>query len=94
MDKIKKNFIHRIDFDKDKFLNENMDFSSLIFTYEKHIATEMTEKFDETVLNLIYQAYKDTEYDSVLILDKSEFKNFLLKYLPIYLKELEENEDR
>lgn len=88
MNKLEKNILHRIDFDKDKLLNKNIDFnSSLIFTYEKHIATKIAEKLDETILNLIYQEYKDTEYDSVLILDKSEFKDFLLKYLPIYLEE-------
>lgn len=62
MPKLEKNILHRIEFDKDKLLNE-------------------------TILNLIYQEYKDTEYDTVLILDKSEFKDFLLKYLPIYLEE-------
>lgn len=86
MDKLEKNIVHRINFERYKKIDMDY-FETPMFRIQQKIATEIVEKYDEFVLELIYQAYKNTDCDSVIVLDKSEFKYFLLKYLPIYLKE-------
>ena len=87
MTKLEKNIIHQIDFKRDKLIDMNLDFDKPIISITRKIATEIREKYNETILDLIYQTYKDTDVDSVIVLDKSEFERFLLKYLPIYLEE-------
>ena len=94
MIKIDKNIVHRIDFSRvNKPFDLDNNISNFTYRFERHIAKEMVEKYDESILNLLYQAYKDTECDTLIVLDKSEFKKFILKYLPIYLKEIEQCQD-
>lgn len=87
---IDKNIIHRIDFNRDKPITMDMDFENTIFKMTHNIATEIAEKVDEAYFDLLYKVYKDTECDTLIILDKTEFKRFLLKYLPMYMKDKEE----
>lgn len=87
MTKLEKNILHRIDFPKNKQTSIDFDIDNMIANIHIKVATDIREKYDEAVLNLIYQEYKNSDYDSVIVLDKSEFKYFLLKYLPIYLEE-------
>lgn len=86
---IDKNIIHRIDFNHDKPITMDMDFENTIFKMTHNIATEIAEKVDEAYLDLLYKAYKDTDCDTLIVLDKSEFKHFLLKYLPMYMEDKE-----
>jgi hypothetical protein len=90
---IEKNVVHRIDFNRDKPITMDMDSKNTIFKMTNTIATQCVEQMDNEIFNMLYQAYKDTECDTLLILDKSEFKRFILKYLPIYIKERNEVEE-
>lgn len=84
---IDKNIIHRIDFNRDKPITIDMDFGNTIFKMQQTIGKQIVEKVDNEILEMLYNTYKDTNCDTLLILDKSEFKRFLLKYLPMYLQE-------
>lgn len=76
-----KNILHRIDFKEPK-----IELVDSVIKIEQNIATQIVEKVDKEILDLLYNFYKDTECNTVIVLDKSEFKHFLLKYLPIYLE--------
>lgn len=84
---IEKNIIHRIDFNRDKPITIDMDFRNTIFKMQQTIAKQIAENVDNQILEMLYNAYKDTKCGTLFILDKSEFKLFLLKYLPMYLQE-------
>ena len=83
---LEKNFIHRLDL-KGATPKITFDKENGTFSLTENIAKLYVEHMDEIILETIYQAYKDTECDSIIVLDKSEFKKFLMKYMPIYLKE-------
>lgn len=79
---IDKNIIHRIDFKEPK-----IDWVDNVIKIEQNIAKQIVEKVDNEIFEMLYDTYKDTKCDTLFILDKSEFKRFLLKYLPMYLQE-------
>lgn len=84
---IEKNVLHKIDFNRNKSITMDTYLENTIFKMTNTIATKYVEQMDNEIFNMLYQAYKDTKCDTLLILDKSEFKRFILKYLPIYLEE-------
>lgn len=88
---LKPNVLHRIDFNRPTPII-NCEEDSTILRYQHKIAKEVTEHFDEEILILLYEEYKNTDVNTLLVLDKSRFKDFILKYLPIYLKEIQEGE--
>jgi hypothetical protein len=88
---IDKNIIHRIDFDRVKLpIAQQHEFDGFVYSMQQTIGKQIAESVDSEILEMLYNAYKDTECDTLIILDKSEFKYFLLKYLPIYLEERNE----
>lgn len=52
------------------------------------IAIEYAKNVDEIILKSIYETYKGMA-DEVIVIDETKFKEFVYKYLPIYLKDLE-----
>ena len=76
-----KNILHRIDFKEPK-----IELVDSVIKIEQNIATQIVEKVDKEILDLLYNFYKDTKCNTLIVLDKSEFKHFLLKYLPMYLE--------
>ena len=79
---IDKNIIHRIDFKEPK-----IEWVDNVIKIEQNIAKQIVENVDNQILEILYNTYKDTKCNTLFILDKSEFKHFLLKYLPMYLQE-------
>ena len=55
------------------------------------IAVEYAKYVDEIILKSIYETYKGMA-DEVIVIDETEFKEFIYKYLPIYLKDKEAKE--
>lgn len=90
---LKPNVLHRIDFNRPtispNIINEEV---STILEYQHNLAKKVVEYFDEEILIFLYEEYKITNANTLLVLDKSRFKDFILKYLPIYLKEIQEGE--
>ena len=86
--KFEKNILHRIKYDKPILpIHIQNEIDSLMYSCEYNIATKITNKVDEAILETLYNEYLDSGYDELIILDKTEFEHFILKYLPIYLKE-------
>lgn len=55
------------------------------------ILVERRKKVDEEILKRMYEIYLETtDVDTLYIINESEFKKFIIKYLPIYLEELKE----
>ena len=52
------------------------------------IAVEYIKHVDEIILKSIYETYKGMA-DEVIVIDETKFKEFVFKYLPIYLKDQE-----
>ena len=89
--KVKPNILHNIDFQRTEFPElklEDIANGSASIHFEMKIAKEVVEKVDEDLLGWLYEQYKNTDCDKVIILDKSQFKLFITRYLPIYLKEV------
>lgn len=90
--KVKPNILHSIDFQRTKFPElklEHIENGSASIHWEMKVAKECAEKVDADLLEWLYEQYKNTDCDKVIILDKSQFKEFILRYLPIYLKEVQ-----
>lgn len=63
------------------FENERASIThKIVVEYEKYV--------DEIILKSIYETYKGM-VDEVIVIDETKFKEFVYKYLPIYLKDLE-----
>lgn len=59
-------------------------------TISQKLLKSLTENFDKYLLDALFKSYKDMGITSILVLDEEQFKEFLLKYLPIWKKEKEE----
>lgn len=60
-----------------------------IATFHKQIATAYVKKVDEFILSSLYELYKG-KADEVIVINEVEFEKFIKRFLPIYLKEQEE----
>lgn len=69
------------------------EFGSIIMKATQRLAMASAKKVDKKVLRFLYQHYKELGATDIIVLNETEFKEFLLKYLPIYLKEKEEKEN-
>lgn len=58
-------------------------------TISQKLLESLTEKFDKYLMGALFQRYKDMGITSILVIDEEQFKEFLLKYLPIWKKEKE-----
>ena len=91
---LKPNVLHMVDFNRPtispNIINEE---ASTVLRYEHTLAKKVVEYFDEEILIFLYEEYKNTDVNTLLVLDKSRFKDFILKYIPIYLKEIQEREE-
>lgn len=66
----------------------DFDFENGIAKMTHKIAVEYEKKVDEIILKSIYETYKGMA-NEVIVIDETEFKEFIYKYLPIYLKDKE-----
>lgn len=76
--------LHKINFPDNFEKIDNKDICSLHNTLAIHIA----EQVNQAILNELYKIYKDKVND-LIVIDESEFEQFLRKYLPIYMKKKE-----
>ena len=92
---IRKNILHQINFERGTTkLKQISEGDRLEFSFTQNIATQVTEKVDALYYDLLYQVYKDTDCDKVIVLDKSEFKRFIDLFLPQYIQLIrKENEN-
>ena len=67
-----------------------INFENEIASITRKIAVEYAKYVDEIILKSIYETYKGMA-DEVIVIDETEFKEFIYKYLPIYLKDKEVN---
>ena len=83
-------FIHRIVFpdylkkEPEVFKHENFE----KYTIEHTIGVEIIEQYDKRLIDFLYEQYAKEGVHTLFILNKSQFKDFLLKYLPKYMEEL------
>ena len=61
-----------------------------VASLERKIAFEEVEVVDEEILKQLFNIYKGSGVSDLYVIDKKEFKKFLIKYIPIYLKEKED----
>lgn len=67
-----------------------IDFENEIASITRKIAVKYEKYVDEIILKSLYETYKGMA-DEVIVIDETEFKEFIYKYLPIYLKDKEVN---
>lgn len=65
-----------------------IDFENDITSITYKIAVEHEKFVDEIILKSIYETYKGMA-NEVIVINETEFKEFIYKYLPIYLKDKE-----
>lgn len=70
-------------------LNSCFEEDKFIVSVKQNIMTKVVEKTDEIILELLYKEFLESEATDLFILDQTEFKKFLMKYIPIYMKEKE-----
>lgn len=58
---------------------------NLVIAFEE-ITKSFAEKTDEAIVNYLYGKYKDTDVSRVFVLSEPDFKDFLEKMLPKYMK--------
>ena len=80
-----KNILHRIHYDREKLIDS---YNANIIKIECNLITTYAEKVDDYILKTLYMQYLDSDITDLFVVDKEEFKKFILKYLPIYLSEV------
>lgn len=80
-----KNIIHHIHYDR---LPPIDDYACNIIKITGNLFTAYAEKVNDYILQTLYMHYLDSDITDLFVLDKAEFKKFILKYLPIYLSEV------
>lgn len=79
-----KNIMHHIHYDRQL----PIDFNDHIIKITGTLTSTYAEKVDEYILKTLYMQYLDSDITDLFVIDKQQFKEFLLKYLPIYLSEV------
>ena len=80
-----KNILHHIHYDRGRPIDPyNLNIAKLTGL----LTTTHAEKVDEYILKMIYDYYLKSDITDLFVLDKEQFKKFILKYLPIYLSEV------
>lgn len=79
------------------YINQNIDQNSTTMNFNLSFALEtISEKFskqiDETLIDWLYTKYKGTDVSKVYVLSEEEFKDFLIKMLPKYRGDKNEQE--
>ena len=80
-----KNILHHIQYDREKLIEP---YNANIIKIESNLITTYAEKVDEYILKTLYMQYLDNDVTDLFVVDKQEFKKFILKYLPVYLSEV------
>lgn len=52
----------------------------------EEISGSLARQYDEAIINYLYEKYKGTDISEVYVLSKDEFKEFLIKMLPVWRK--------
>lgn len=76
--------IHRIDIPDFMRVVRNEDYT---LTIQKQIAIQTAKHVDQLLLDELYKLYKG-KADAVIVINETEFEQFIKKYLPFYLKEI------
>lgn len=69
---------------------ELLDNGNYIFKIVDNVATARARQINKIYLEALYAAYKDTDVSEVLVIDMTNFEEFIRRYLPIYLEEKEQ----
>ena len=88
--KYKTPIVQRILLEKEM---SNKDISTAINNIHYEINTSIIkaqESIDNELIKKLYEIYKDSNISDLIIIDENQFKHFLSKYLPIYIKEVKE----
>ena len=91
----RKNIMYSFGFKRGNFPKIEMNNleNDYIAKITEKILVEKVQKVNEVILKSLYETNLEfTDIDTQLVIDKSEFEKFLLKYLPIYLEELKKYE--
>lgn len=84
-----KNILHHIHYDREPLIDPyNVNFIKITGM----LASTYAEKVDEYVLKQLYDYYLESDITDLFVIDKQQFKEFILKYLPIYLSEVNKND--
>ena len=59
-------------------------FETMYIDLSKEYIQKASQNFDEYLLKRLFNKYKDMGFTAVVMLDEEQFKEFLLKYLPIW----------
>lgn len=81
---VDKNILHKLIFDRTPNLNFNIN--DLTTRYEYNISTEVAETVNAEIYDLMYRVYCETNCNELILLDKNEFKKFIDKCLPDYIR--------
>lgn len=79
--KLPKNLLEKID---DFYTKQDED--NFMVTVQQQIATAYVKQIDEFIIKELFEIYKG-KADELIIIDETEFEEFIRKYLPIYIKE-------
>ena len=85
-----KNIMHHIHYDRQL----PIDFNDHIIKITGTLTSTYAEQVDEYVLKQLYDYYLDSDITDLFVINIQQFKEFLLKYLPIYLSEVNKNESK
>ncbi len=86
-----KNILHHIRYDRVKRIDSS-NFHNIII--EGKLISTYADKVDDYILKTLYMQYLDSGITDLFVIDIQQFKEFLLKYLPIYLSEVNKNESK
>ncbi len=88
MNKYSKPFLHRLE-KPVQFEPIQQDVDNHIYSIQVKVQTEIIDKYDELIFNFLYEEFIKSDATDLVILDQTEFRRFLMKYLPIYMREFE-----
>ena len=79
--KLPKNLLEKID----NFYTKQ-DEDDFMLTFQQQMAIARVKQIDDFIIKELFEIYKG-KADEIIVIDETEFEEFIRKYLPIYIKE-------
>jgi len=71
-----------------KIKNEKqLEKNSYCMSFMEQLVTAKVSQINDYAIKQLYDTYKDTDVSAIFIIDMEKFTDFLMRYLPVYLKE-------
>ena len=83
-----KNFIYRAQKQLDPTIMKSaMNAEDYIYTIQRNVMIRWADILDDLIVEMLHKEFLESDAAELIVMGKAEFREFLMKYLPMYVKE-------